>query len=672
MKSVALAICLILNTTPSPRPEPPVGDQPGVMAAPPRAPAPPVQVQDVKRWTVKWLEKPSFTFLFLVWGGRMITQSGGNCPDYLTCTGGRSGVLDPEGRPLVPPSDDQIREVRKDGHILARGGRLGFVDAEGRLVLEPKYDRIVRQGDGLFEVRSKTDGNQLLNREGKVVLSGFEELSFEQENTIWVLRGGKWGMHDLTGKPLVAGRYLELDVVSERAAAVRVGNRWALIDVNGRQLTPLRYHAIGSEYNGLMVFNIGGRCEEGFDACEGGRYGVLRVDGKELLPAEHDCIDIMTVGEDDAELRVMKSPEGLGPDALMSERCTGGPVRVLKKDGTPWFKDSFAYLDALDGATRLRAVKDGACDLQGNCESGKWGVIDSGGKVVVDYRYDHLDPLREDGTLFVVDGKWGLLDGTQKEVIPAKYEMLQLEKGALRFLENGKWGILDRSGQVVAPASFDLLLPFVKGVARFQEKGKWGLISTAGKILAPAKHVAICRPDLDTFVFANAGPCKVLTGPGQYEPTIVAAGRRLRRTGWSNPDCECQEGSVGLMDAAGKVLYPARYQAIKVQTMVSYSDRREGRVVHMGGFVGLPAGQAWVRLNLGGKCARVGTCVGGKWGVGDLKGRVVVPVTHDYVEPQANLLLRVAKGGACEIQNWQPRKCAPETKWGLIRLEPGK
>lgn len=187
-----------------------------------------------------------------------------------------------------------------------------------------------------------------------------------------------------------------------------------------------------------------------------------------------------------------------------------------------------------------------------------------------------------------------------------------------------------------------------------------------------ANHVAICRPYTDTFVFADAGPCKLVMVPDVYEPTIVAAGRRLKRTGWANPDCECQEASVGLMDAAGKVLYPAKYQAIQVQTSVIHSDRWEGHVVRMGVFVWLSEGEAWVRLNLGGKCVRMGTCASGKWGVGDLKGRVIIPVTHDYVDPQADLLMRVAKGGPCETQNWQPRKCTPETKWGLIRLEPGK
>jgi hypothetical protein len=672
MKSVALAICLMLNTTPSPRPDPPAGEPPRVVAAPTKAPAPPVQVQDVKRWTVKWLEKPTFTFLWIAWGGRMISQTGGACPDYLTCSGGQSGVLGPDGQRLIAPSDDHVMEARKDGHILVRGGRQGFVDAEGRLLIEPKYDRVIRQGEGFFEVRSK-EGRQLLTREGTVVLSGFEELSFEQETTIWVLRGERWSLHDLKGKPLVAGRYRELDVVSERTAAVRVGNRWALIDVTGRQLTPLRFSGVGVAVNGFLPFNEGGDCEEGdLDSCEGGRYGVLGEDGRTVLAAEHDCVEVLGIGEDDVELRVVTAPAGLEPDATLSDRCSGGRVRVLKKDGTPRFKESFAHLDALDGATHLRAVKDGVCDLNGNCESGKWGVLDVSGKVVVDYRYDFIDTLREDGTLFVLDGKWGLLDGAFQEVIPAKYEMLHVGKEALRFLEKGKWGILDRSGRFVAPARYEALLPFVKGVARFQENGKWGLISSGGQVLVPAKHKAICRPNLDTFLFANAGTCKVPTGPGQYEPTIVAAGLRLRRTGWSNPDCECQEGPVGLMDAAGKVLYPPKYQAVKVQTMVSYSDRREGRVTHLGGFVGLPAGQVWVRLNLGGKCSRPGTCVGGKWGVGDLKGRVIVPVTHDYVEPQADLLLRVARGGPCEVQNWQPRKCTPETKWGLIRLEPGK
>lgn len=66
------------------------------------------------------------------------------------------------------------------------------------------------------------------------------------------------------------------------------------------------------------------------------------------------------------------------------------------------------------------------------------------------------------------------------------------------------------------------------------------------------------------------------------------------------------------------------------------------------------------------------TCTGGRWGLGDLKGRVIVPVAHPFLDAQADYLVRVAKGGECEVNNWRPQKCAPETKWGLIRLEPGK
>jgi len=657
MTSAALAIWLVLNVAP-----PTVAPKP----------AQPIKVQDVKRWTVKWLEKPTYTFLGLARGGHILTQVGGVCPDYLSCSGGQSGVLDPDGRPLIAPSAARIDDLRKDGHVFTGANGLGFATNDGRILLEPRYTQITRQGDSHLEVRSKTDGVMLFTLEGRVVLSGFEELIFEHEDRIWAKRGGKWGILDLAGKPLVAYKYQEIISVSERTSAGRVGNRWALLDLSGRQLTPLRYHGFGTAVHGLLVFNLGGDCEDGFDACVGGRYGVLRDDGRTVLPGEHDCVEVFGIGEDDAELRVMKSPEGLDPWALQGERCARGRVRVLRKDGTPWFKDSFAYLDPLDGATHLRAVKDGACDLQGNCERGKWGVLDVAGRVLVDYRYDYIDPPRDDGTLFVLNEKWGLLDGSFKEAIPAKYDMLHLGKDELRFLENGKWGFLDRSGKPVVPAKYDVILPFIKGVARFQEQGKWGLISSAGKVLVPARHVAICQASRETYLFAASGACKVKTGKDLYEPSVMAGGERLRRVGWSDPDCECQEASLGLMDAAGKVLYPPRYQAIRVQTSMHFSDRRAGRVTRLGGFSGLPAGQAWVRLNQGGKCSRLGICVGGKWGVGDLKGRVIVPVTHDYLEPQANFLMRAAKGGPCETHNWQARRCTPETKWGLIRLEPGK
>ncbi len=117
------------------------------------------------------------------------------------------------------------------------------------------------------------------------------------------------------------------------------------------------------------------------------------------------------------------------------------------------------------------------------------------------------------------------------------------------------------------------------------------------------------------------------------------------------------------------MLLPAKYHLIQVQT----SELGPGPGDAPGAdAVFMPPGRVWVRLNQGGKCPRGHLCAGGKWGLSDLAGRLVVPIEHEYLEPQAGHLLRVARGGTCETSYGRVRSCSPETKWGLIRLEPVK
>jgi len=654
--------------------------QTGIAAVLPSQAAPPVVTKpapnpmtEVSRWKVNWLEKPIYTFIELVTGNRVATITGGTCPTYSTCSGGKSRLLGSDGSTLNLPSYDRIRTLYNNGFVMQENKKFGFSSWDGKVLIPPRYEGLLLQGGLFFEARVAEGSLQVLGMDGKVILADLDDASLELEKLILGNRRDRWGVYDLSGKLLLPHRFQEFMSLGENVLGARVGSRWTLIDAGGRQLTPLRYQAFNDPVNGLMVFNVGGICESGYGSCRGGRSGVMREDGKVIMEAKYDCIEISEVGEeDDVEIRVITTDRELDPSDETTQNCSGGQVKVLKKDGTPWFKESFAFLDYLGNARFLRAVKEGSCDLEGTCERGKWGVIDREGRVVLEYKYDWIDQLAERGAVFVLNGKWGVFDADMKVLVPAGYEMLHLDREALRFLEKGKWGVMDLAGKAVVPAKYEAILPFINGVARFMEKGKWGLISTSGKILVPATHLAICSPNRKTHLFATEGKCTVKLGKDNYDRTITIAGQTVRRTGSSNPDCECEGGTFGLMDEAGKVLVPPKYQAILVQTMAFLSEHREGRTVVSSGIASLPHGQAWVRLNRGGKCSRIGTCTGGKWGLGDLKGRVIVPVEYPYVEPQANFLLRVAKGGECEVNSWRPQKCSPDTKWGLVRLEPVK
>ena len=102
--------------------------------------------------------------------------------------------------------------------------------------------------------------------------------------------------------------------------------------------------------------------------------------------------------------------------------------------------------------------------------NGKWGYIDTTGKVVIPLKYDSardysrglkgLAPVK-------LNGKWGYIDTTGKEVIPLKYDSVMNFYTDLSPVKlNGKWGYIDMTGKEVIPLKYDDAYSFTEGLAR--------------------------------------------------------------------------------------------------------------------------------------------------------------------------------------------------------------
>ena len=637
---------------------------------PPSSPAkekPPIR--EVTRWAVKWLEKPAYTWIETFLSGRGVFYQGGACPAPGQCADGKAGVFGSDGRVLFKAEYERIRSLHGKGFVMVVNKKIGFMTWDGKVLIPAKYTNLHLLDNGFFAAMLPGQSDYvILSPDGREILRGAEDTQTVNETAIWVLRREKWGVFDRDGKTLMPHRYQEVTWVGDKSIAARVGKRWALFDGAGKQLTPLKYSAFDYGSGGVLIFNLGGRCEGGISECEGGKFGVLGEDGKVVLPAAYDCVELYDFGENDVEIRAVSHPPNAPSDP--ANRCHGGKWQHFRKDGTPVFVETFAYLDPLEDKKFARAVKKGICDTTGNCESGKWGVLDRTGKVVLNYQYDWIAVPGEKATAFVDGAKWGLLDAAFTVKVPASLEMIHVDPDAVRFLSKGKWGVMDFTGQVLVPAKYDAILPFSEGSARFLEGGKWGLLSAAGKILVPATQLAICASKMKTYLFATAGKCTVRWGRDAPDPLRTIAGVSTRLTGTAGADCECVNGTFGLMSAAGKTLLPAKYQSIQVQSSMLITEQKPPGGGMSATSIAMPPGQVWVRLNQGGVCPRPFQCAGGRWGLADLAGRLVIPVENAYVEPQIDYLVRVAKGTSCDVNYWRVNRCSTDTKWGLMKLEP--
>lgn len=627
------------------------------------------RVREVAAWRAKIVEKAVYGWISSFRNGHAAVNRDGKCTVAAKCEGGKWGYYSSQGRWSLEPRFDGPGEAGKEGVVARLAGQFGFFTWAGKALVPPRYATLERLDNGFFTALVAKPGDpELLDSNGVTVLKGLGEIEVYQEKLVWVSRGERWGAYDLRGKLVVPHRFAEVQDVGNGLVAVRAGNNWALFDEAGKQLTPLTNNHFEYALDTLFPFNRGGTCEYGLYSCSGGRFGVLNLAGKVVVPPRYDCVNVTDMDEDGADIVVvMHDVPVVSGDP--EERCSGGRWQLLKSDGTPYFKGDFAFVESFFGLPYARTAKGGTCDSDGTCKGSKWGLMGRDGKALTPHVYDWLNDLDELPMAFVRDGKWGFLGKDYSEVVPATYELVHVDDSIVRFRESGKWGVMDVTGKILVPARYEMILPFVDGRARFREKGKWGLIDTQGNVLTRSTYGALCLPRYGATMFSRTAGCGLKQGKDLLEEVIELPGGPVKMEGTINPDCSCEGATFGLLDAKGREVLPARYAMIRVGSALLLSETPDWSSPSAP-TIDVPPGQAWVRVNKGGACNRAFICKGGKWGLADLTGRILLPPVHAFVDAEADRWLRIASGGTCEIHDTRVESCTPETKWGLMRLEP--
>lgn len=120
--------------------------------------------------------------------------------------------------------------------------------------------------------------------------------------------------------------------------------------------------------------------------------------------------------------------------------------------------------------------------------SGKFAIFNAAGKALTAFAYSgFLIAVRfEEGyaPLETWDGKkqrYGLLDSTGKVAVPVKYdEVSGFREGFCKLVLNGKTGFIDKTTKMVIPMKYEDANIFSDGLASVKLNGKWGFIDSKG------------------------------------------------------------------------------------------------------------------------------------------------------------------------------------------------
>lgn len=302
-----------------------------------------------------------------------------------------------------------------------------------------------------------------------------------------ILKEGRWGYIDASGKVVVAPRFTRAADFSEGLAAVFDGKTFGYVDPSGTMVLVPPYPPERSLHRPF----VSGRAV----VTAGQRDGAIDREGRLAIPARLNSIEDFSEGYAlacDDESCGWIDPAGtwrLGPAGMGGTPMRGGVA-------TGWMAMGMGRKRAFLFRLGTGGLPD-EYEETGNHSEGLvpvriervWGYTDAQGRPVIPLQFawagdfsEGLAPARKDRV------KCGYIDGTGAFVIPERFrECRPFAEGLARVDFAGEFGapsvgFIDRAGKVVivgrdAVPPFDTALDFAHGLAAV---GQGGSVSTAG------------------------------------------------------------------------------------------------------------------------------------------------------------------------------------------------
>ncbi|WP_294627925.1 WG repeat-containing protein [uncultured Bacteroides sp.] len=116
-------------------------------------------------------------------------------------------------------------------------------------------------------------------------------------------------------------------------------------------------------------------------------------------------------------------------------------------------------------------------------EGGKYGLINTRGKVVLPVEYEEIINFDEqDRSRWMIkkDGMWGLI----KLLVSPQYDKLDYYRGYACVEKQHRMGMIDKNGKVVIPLEYDSITRVSDNIIRAYKQGVPILMDRRGKVVA--------------------------------------------------------------------------------------------------------------------------------------------------------------------------------------------
>ena len=308
----------------------------------------------------------------------------------------------------------------------------------------------------------------------KNVLARRSELNRDYEYFA-VFSANKWGVINQDGETVINQSYQELIVIPDQTKDVFL----CTYDIN-EETGEYKTKAINSKNEEILTGYDKIEAIDNIDKNENvwyednilrvqkdGKYGLIDLNGKELLPTEYDEI-IGLNGIENSILIKKDDKYGLVND-------TGSVIiepnyKEIKNLGET-YREGYITIDENDkygviSATKMKLLDNKYDNIEQVylsdyylvTENGERKVINSSGETVLNSGFEQISSKTEDGFIYVSQGLYGEINTTgEVQIEPTYQDLKQVKNGVYIAKNNDRYGIIDNEGNTMIPFDYTLI-----------------------------------------------------------------------------------------------------------------------------------------------------------------------------------------------------------------------
>lgn len=305
---------------------------------------------------------------------------------------------------------------------------------------------------------------------------------------ISIYENSKWGVINQKGEIIIKPTYDEMILIPDKYTDVFICTY--NVDYQNETYKTKVLNAKGelilTEYENVEVLQNGNGSDNWYEKdvlriTSNGKYGLIDLKGKQILPTEYDNIYVL---------------DGIEKSIIIEKEGKKG--LFLASTGEVIIHPEYAEITALtDNYENGYIVK--------NAE-GKSGIISLDKKVVLEAKYDEIKNVSGNGYyVVVIDKKLAVIDSSGKVAINKGFDSIEtIDRDNLIIIKDNKYGIMGVDGVEVVPTIYEKIKPAISGQYYIAKKdGKYGIISNDNTVKINFIYTNINYVETANFVEAE-------------------------------------------------------------------------------------------------------------------------------------------------------------------------